>query len=77
MLTFSSPVATAEFSKFVGILTAALSRSYLFRGFPASSFGKEFACNSGDPSLIPRSGRSAGEGMATHSSILGLPWWLR
>ena len=28
-----------------------------------SSFGKESACNAGDPGLIPRSGRSAGEGI--------------
>jgi len=28
-LTFSSPVATAEFSKFAGILSAALSRHHL------------------------------------------------
>ena len=27
-----------------------------------SSVGKESACNTGDPSLIPGSGRSAGEG---------------
>ena len=35
-------------------------------------------CNRGEPSSIPGSGRSAGEGKgyATHSSILGLPWWL-
>ena len=31
-------------------------------GFPDSSVGKEYACNAGDPSLIPGSGRSAGEG---------------
>ena len=31
-------------------------------GFPDSSVGKESACNSGDPSSIPGSGRSAGEG---------------
>ena len=31
-------------------------------GFPGSSVGKESACNAGDPSLIPGSGRSAGEG---------------
>ena len=31
--------------------------------FPDSSVGKESACNAGDPSLIPRSGRSAGEGI--------------
>ena len=30
---------------------------------PGSSVGKESACNAGDPSLIPGSGRSAGEGI--------------
>ena len=30
--------------------------------FPESSVGKEAACNAGDPSLTPGSGRSAGEG---------------
>ena len=29
LLTFSSPVATAEFSKFAGILSAALSQHHL------------------------------------------------
>ena len=33
------------------------------RGFPDSSVGKESACNAGDPSLIPGSGRSAGKGI--------------
>ena len=32
-------------------------------GFPHSPFGKESACNSGDPGSIPGSGRSPGEGM--------------
>ena len=32
--------------------------------------GKESACNAGDVDLIPGSGRSPGEGMATCSSIL-------
>ena len=32
-------------------------------GFPYSSVGKESACNAGDPGLIPRLGRSAGEGI--------------
>ena len=32
-------------------------------GFPDSSVGKESACNAGDPGSIPRSGRSAGEGI--------------
>ena len=30
-------------------------------GFPDISFGKEPACNAGDPGLIPGSGRSTGE----------------
>ena len=32
-------------------------------GFPDSSVGKESACNSGDPGLMPGSGRTAGEGI--------------
>ena len=32
-------------------------------GFPESSVGKESACNAGDPGLIPRLGRSTGEGI--------------
>jgi len=32
-------------------------------GFPDSSLGKESACNSGDPGLIPASGRSTREGI--------------
>ena len=31
-------------------------------GFPGSSAGREFACNTGDPSSIPGLGRSPGEG---------------
>ena len=31
--------------------------------FPDSSVGKESACSAGDPSLIPGSARSAGEGV--------------
>ena len=32
-------------------------------GFPGSSAGKESACNTGDPSLIPGLGRSPGKGI--------------
>ena len=32
------------------------------KGFPYSSAGKESACNAGDLGLIPRWGRSSGEG---------------
>ena len=39
-------------------------------GFTLGSAGKESACNAGDLSSIPGLGRSPGEGMATHSSIL-------
>jgi len=44
-------------------------------GFPGSSVGKESSCNAGDPSLIPRSGRSAGEGTDRLPSplFLGFP----
>ena len=42
-------------------------------GFLDSSVGKESACNAGDPTLIPGSGRSAGEGTGYPLSILGLP----
>ena len=37
-----------------------------------SSNGKESACNVGDLGSIPGLGRYLEEGMATHSSILGL-----
>jgi len=37
---------------------------------PGGSDGKESACNAGDPSSIPRSGRSPEGATATHSSIL-------
>ena len=49
-----------------------LYHSFLYRiriilifsgGFPNSTDGKESTCNAGDPSLIPGSGRSAGEGI--------------
>ena len=45
-------------------------------GFPSGSDGTEFDCNAGDLGSIPGLGRLPGEGMATHSSILGwrIPW---
>ena len=45
-------------------------------GFPGSSAGEESACNTGEPSSIPGSGRSPGEGIV-YSNIFGFPWWLR
>ena len=41
------------------------------RGFPHSSVGKESTCSAGDPSSIPGSGRSPGEGTG---SPLQYPW---
>ena len=35
----------------------------LFGDFPGSSAGKESACNAGDHSSIPGSGRSPGDGL--------------
>ena len=43
---------------------------------PESSVGRESAFNAGDPGLISGSGRSTGEGIGSHSSILGLLLWL-
>ena len=54
----------------------AFGESKYTSGFSGGSVGKESACNAGDPSLIPGSGRSAGKEMATHSRILTweIPW---
>ena len=44
------------------IIIVQLMLFWNLMGFPVSSEGKESACNAGDPSLIPGSGRSPGEG---------------
>ena len=43
---------------------------------PGGSDGKESACNVGDSGSIPELGKSPGEGMGTHASILTwkIPW---
>ena len=43
--------------------TTFFKNSLLYMGFPGSSEGKESTCNAGDPSSIPGSGRSPGEGI--------------
>ena len=43
---------------------------HLIRKFPDSSVGKESACNAGDTSSIPGPGRSPGEALGYHASIL-------
>ena len=37
--------------------------AFTFKGFPDRPVGEESTCNAGDRSLIPGSGRSAGEGI--------------
>ena len=44
----------------------------LFGDFPDSSVGKESACNAGDLSSIPGSGRSAGEGIGYPLQYFGV-----
>ena len=45
-------------------------------GFPSGSVVKNLPINAGDLGLIPGLGRSPGEEMATHSSVLAweIPW---
>ena len=43
----------------------------MYRGFPSGSDSKESACNTGDPSSIPRSGIAPGEG---HGYPLQYSW---
>ena len=49
---------------------------FFLQGFPDGSDGKESSCNTGDPGLIPGSGRSLEKETATRSSILAweIPW---
>ena len=49
---------------------------HVSKGFVDRLVGKESACNAGDPSSILGQEDLLEKGQATHSSILGLPWWL-
>ena len=53
----------------VYLYTAFSLSPTLYQGFSGGSDSKESACNAGDPGLMTGSGKSPGEGMATHSSI--------
>ena len=62
--------------------THNLKHFHFKMGFPGDSEVKTSACSAGDLGLIPGSGRSPGEGNATHSSIFALEnpmyggaWW--
>ena len=47
-----------------------LAKVKRFMAFPGGSVVKNLPANAGDKGLIPRSGRSPEDSMATHSSIL-------
>ena len=47
-----------------------------FCSFPGSSAGEESAYNAGDPVRFLGEKDPLEKGQTTHSSILGLPWWL-
>ena len=69
---------TGEFDEMTVVQHEFLKCSkYIYnKGFPGDSDGKESACNAGNLDSIPGSGRSPGEDMVNHSSILAwrLPW---
>ena len=44
------------------LIDAVFSGPRIRQGFPGSSRGKQFTCKAGDPGLIPRLGRSPGDG---------------
>ena len=64
-------IGVGSLSLLQGIFPTQESNSHLLHwqagslplGFPDNSVGKESTCNTGDPGLIPGSGRSPGEGV--------------
>ena len=58
------------FSSIYCLLVDFLMMAILTWDFPCSSVSKESACSAKDPVSIPGLGRSPGEEMATHFSIL-------
>ena len=55
----------------LGSISGISTWEILFMGFSNSSVGKESACNAGDPSSIPGSERSAGEGIGCLPQYFG------
>ena len=47
----------------MGLITSLCMKIQGLKSFPCRSAGKEYTCNAGDPSLIPGSERSTGEGI--------------
>ena len=64
----ASSISSLLFIQISSWLAFSLSPT-LYQGFSGGSDSKESACNAGDPGLMTGSGKSPGEGMATHSSI--------
>ena len=62
-----SKYSTFKISHVKTIILSVLEKTcreiFIVKGFPDSSVGKESGCNAGDPSSIPGSGRSPGEGI--------------
>ena len=74
-----SALEPSDFSIHVYPFSSLLFFSVMvYRGFPDSSVGKESACNAGDPSSVPGSGRSPGEGLGypLQYSWVSLMAWL-
>ena len=57
-----SSTDSRQINQHVFLCPFSLCMCFEDRGFPDSSVGKESSCNAGDPSSIPGSGRSPGEG---------------
>jgi len=51
-----------------------LNETFLTKGFPGDSDGKESACKPGDPGLNSGSGRSPGEGACLENPIDNGAW---
>ena len=60
---------------FVGKVMSLLFNILSRLTFPHSSVGKVSACNAGDPGLIPRSGRSPGEGIGYQLQYFWASLW--
>ena len=65
-----------QWKKWQTLFCFGAPKSAFFYGFPGGSEDKAFACNAGDPGLIPGLGRPLEKEMATHSSLLAwrIPW---
>ena len=71
---YNTPLCVLQHQQAINSSLRILGASQVLRGFPDSSVGKEYACNAGDPSSVPRSRRSAGEGIGYPAdSLLGFP----